>query len=58
MLMVLITQWSIESQPNYQSLGCLQYINVLNEMPILGIYVDQKEFRWKVEGEHIKTMFL
>ena len=45
MLMVLITQWSIESQPNYQSLGCLQYINVLNEMPILGIYVDQKEFR-------------
>ena len=42
--MVSITLWPIESQQNYQSLDLLKYLNVIKAVPLLGIYIDQKEF--------------
>ena len=30
----------------YISFCCLKYINVINAILLLGIYTDQKEFRW------------
>ena len=43
--MVFRAIWSIESQSNYQSLGYLNYLNVKNATPLLGIYIETKKFR-------------
>ena len=44
-ILVFIKLWSKETQPNYQSLGHQKYLKVINKMPLLGIYIDQREFR-------------
>ena len=36
MLMVLITLWSTDSQPDYQVLGPLKDINIIETMPLFG----------------------
>ena len=47
--MVLITLWSTDSQPDYQFLGPLKDINVIETMPLFGggegVYTNQKEFQ-------------
>ena len=37
--MVFTTPWSIESQINYQPLGRLKYLHVINAIPVLEIYL-------------------
>lgn len=37
--MVFTTPWSVESQTNYQPLGRLKYLHVINAIPVLEIYL-------------------
>lgn len=37
--MAFTTPWSIESQTNYQPLGRLKYLHVINAIPVLEIYL-------------------
>ena len=44
--MVFITVRSIENQPNDQSHGYLENLNLINVISLLGICIDQKKFQY------------
>lgn len=57
--MIFITR-SIESQPNYQSLGCLKYLTMKNAKPLLSVYIDweKKLMNFANKVKHVRTKFL